>query len=77
MYGAGIGDALRATTLELDAAAGLFLKTLVQQFILHGDPAIRLHPAPGPDYVIDAASAAIEPKVVVASGTAFPCVSIS
>lgn len=55
-YGSSIGHALRAAYLENHTNNWLGIQTLIEQFILHGDPAIRLHPVDGPDYVVDAAS---------------------
>ncbi|PHN01464.1 putative type IX secretion system sortase PorU2 [Flavilitoribacter nigricans] len=55
-YGRSIGEALKAAYESQSAYNWLSIRTLVQQFNLHGDPAIRLHPVDGPDYLIDAAS---------------------
>ncbi|MCB0567165.1 MAG: hypothetical protein KDD01_22590, partial [Phaeodactylibacter sp.] len=49
-YGQGIGDALRATLADYDQNPFIGTATLVEQFTLQGDPSIRLHPAPGPDF---------------------------
>lgn len=63
-YGAGIGDIVSATRRSLDHLTGLEIKTVVQQFSMMGDPAIRLHPSPGPDYVVDRSSVQFSPKVI-------------
>lgn len=63
-YGAGIGDIVSATRRSLDHLSGLEIKTVVQQFSMMGDPAIRLHPSPGPDYVVDRSSVSFSPKVI-------------
>lgn len=63
-YGAGIGDIVSATRRSLDHLTGLEIKTVVQQFSMMGDPAIRLHPSPGPDYVVDRSSVSFSPKVI-------------
>ncbi|MCB9294330.1 MAG: hypothetical protein H6559_14590 [Lewinellaceae bacterium] len=70
-YGQGIGDALVATLAEFDQNPFIGTATLVEQFTLHGDPAIRLHPAPGPDFVVDPASVRFEPRVVTAQQDSF------
>lgn len=63
-YGQSIGKALRATYLDNNTSAWVGTATLVEQFTLHGDPAIRLHPVEGPDYVIDAASVTFGPDLI-------------
>lgn len=55
-YGRSIGEALKAAYQDQANFNWTSIRTLVQQFNVHGDPAIRLHPVDGPDYVIDAAS---------------------
>ncbi len=37
---------------------------LLEQQTFQGDPALRFHPFPGPDYVVDRASVAISPEVL-------------
>ncbi len=37
---------------------------LLEQHTFHGDPAIRLHPFPGPDYTIDRSSIVISPQTI-------------
>ncbi|MEO0776799.1 MAG: C25 family cysteine peptidase [Bacteroidota bacterium] len=64
MYGQGLGDVLRATIQEYDSNQGLTVKTLHQQFTLHGDPALRMNPRPGPDFIVDASTVSFEPAVV-------------
>lgn len=63
-YGYSVGEAMQATYRELSYNGWIGVSTLVEQFTLHGDPAIRLYPVNGPDYTIDAASAAFEPQLV-------------
>lgn len=63
-YGKSIGEALRATYLDHQSNEWIGMSTLVEQFTIHGDPAIRLHPVDGPDYVIDPASVSFTPEVV-------------
>lgn len=63
-YGQGIGDIISATRESFDYLTGLEIKTIVQQFSLMGDPSVRLHPAPGPDYVVDRSSVQFSPKVI-------------
>jgi len=63
-YGHGIGDIISATRESFDYLTGLEIKTIVQQFALMGDPAIKLHPSQGPDYTIDASSVTFNPNVI-------------
>lgn len=63
-YGQGIGDIISATRESFDYLTGLEIKTIVQQFSLMGDPSLRLHPSPGPDYVVDRSSVQFSPKVI-------------
>ena len=37
---------------------------LLEQQTLQGDPAIRFHPAPGPDYLVDRTSVSISPEIL-------------
>ena len=70
-YGEGIGDALLATLHDHKNNAFIGTATLVEQFTLHADPAIRLYPTPGPDYVLDPASVSFLPEVVTADQDSF------
>ncbi|MCB0612072.1 MAG: hypothetical protein KDC75_02155, partial [Phaeodactylibacter sp.] len=70
-YGQGIGDALRATLADYDQNPFFGTATLVEQFTLQGDPSIRLHPAPGPDFVVDPALVQFEPRVVTVQQDSF------
>ncbi len=64
MYGSSIGEVLQATIANFDNNQGLYYATLLQQFTLHGDPALRLNPQPGPDYTVGIESVSFEPSVV-------------
>ena len=71
-YGEGLGDALTLTLEHFTSVDfGLFLNTLVEQFTLHGDPAIRLNPSPGPDYLVDFNSVRFQPEVINAQQDSF------
>lgn len=59
-YGMGIGDIMNAAHQNTKISTG----SLSRQMVLHGDPAVRLHPQPGPDYTIDAASVAFNPTTI-------------
>jgi len=62
-YSKGIGDALRATTVHFDNS-GTFMRPLVQQMTLNGDPALRISPADKPDFFIPGSSAKFTPEIV-------------
>ena len=70
-YGTGIGSILKETLVFYDHLEPISYKTMVQQFNLQGDPAIRLHPSPGSDYVVDARSVKFSPQVVTAQMDSF------
>jgi len=63
-YGQGIGEALRSTVNSFAGFNAISVRSLIQQFVLHGDPAIRLHPAPGPDYIFEPSTLQTQPRVV-------------
>ncbi|MEM8908616.1 MAG: C25 family cysteine peptidase, partial [Bacteroidota bacterium] len=71
MYGEGMGDIFRSTLQAFNNFNSPNTRTLVQQYTLQGDPAVKLNPSPGPDYVIDVASARFEPTVVNAQQESF------
>ncbi|MCG8326100.1 MAG: C25 family cysteine peptidase [Chitinophagales bacterium] len=70
-YGEGIGDALLATLDDHKNNPFIGTATLVEQFTLHADPAIRLYPTPGPDYVLDPTSVSFLPEIVTADQDSF------
>ncbi len=70
-YGAGIGDIFRQVVADQESSLALGTRILTQQFVLHGDPAIRLNPAPGPDFKPDPTSVIFEPRVVNAQQDTF------
>lgn len=74
-----MGSSMRSNTLSeivqeiarQDNTVGQFdfaIRTMLQQFTLHGDPAIRLMYKEGPDYVLDYASATTSPEIITTSG---------
>lgn len=65
-YGEGIGDAMRGAIEHFSGTSNFTLNILLEQFALSGDPAYRLHPQPGADFVVDPASVSFEPDVVPA-----------
>jgi len=59
-YGQGIGDAIKGTISTLV----LTNDELLQQFTLHGDPALKANMLSGPDFTIDNASLQFEPGII-------------
>lgn len=66
LYGHPIGEILRQTIGYFNPG-NFGIDLIRQQFNLLGDPAIRLNPAPGPDYVVDPASVKLEPERISAN----------
>ncbi|MDP4819574.1 MAG: C25 family cysteine peptidase [Saprospiraceae bacterium] len=53
-YGKGLGDILRESIRKRSPDTdNILLKSLLEQFVLHGDPALQLHLSRDPDYTID------------------------
>ncbi|MEL6864620.1 MAG: C25 family cysteine peptidase [Bacteroidota bacterium] len=64
LYGAGIGDILKQAVTPYDGNSDFSIRGLVQQFTLQGDPAIKLNPHPGPDYLVDAEKVSFNPAIL-------------
>ncbi len=63
MYGQEIGSIFLAASKENEINSFLSL-SLAEQLTLHGDPALKLNPQEGPDYIPDFSSISIEPEIV-------------
>ncbi|MCB0636950.1 MAG: hypothetical protein KDC54_10060, partial [Lewinella sp.] len=64
LYGASIAEGVQAAISLYEDYNDIAYGTLKEQFSLQGDPAITLHPRPGPDYTIDPLSVRFDPAVV-------------
>ncbi len=64
MYGEGIGDVMKRTIETFDVEKSRTVESLHQQFTLHGDPAMRVNPRPGADYVVDASTVSFQPATI-------------
>lgn len=51
LYGQGIGDVLRRCIISYENNQDLPTRTMVQQFALNGDPALKVMPFAAPDYL--------------------------
>jgi hypothetical protein len=64
-YGRGFGDAIKATNDSLVRNRNdNSLRSVMQEFILNGDPAIKINAALSPDVTPDATSVKLEPQVL-------------
>ena len=63
-YGASIGELMKKSIQSFDHREDIATKILMEQTVLQGDPALKLHPRPGPDYVVDQKSVRLEPPVI-------------
>lgn len=64
LYGASVGEIVRSIIQQYDNGLNSTMNFLMQQISFQGDPALRLNPQPGPDYLIDASSVKITPAQV-------------
>ncbi len=71
LYGFPIGDAIRQTIGNYENFTDQAYGTLNEQFSLQGDPALRLHPAPGPDYTFDSEKTKFTPSIINAQKDSF------
>ncbi len=58
-YGEGIGDIHRAAVAAVADDADVLKRMVYQQMTLNGDPAVRLHTAPAPDYLVNTSTSDI------------------
>lgn len=70
-YGQGIGDGLKASYADFEGYTDMPHRILRQQFALNGDPALKLNPAPGADYLIVPGSVRFAPSVVSVQSDSF------
>jgi len=63
-YGQPIGDVINAAMSQFTNFTDYSYQSFYQQLTFHGDPAVRLHNFPGPDYVPDARSVVTNPKFI-------------
>ena len=63
-YGNSVGDVLRHSIGALKGTNYDALIALLHQNLLQGDPAVKIHAQPGPDYVVDAQTVKFDPNPV-------------
>lgn len=71
MYGEGIGDVMKGIIEQFNADQSIYMRTLLQQFSLHGDPSVRIIDYEKPDYKIDVASVKTAPAILSAQDKEF------
>ncbi len=70
VYGATLGESVLfglkplKNFINLDIEGSNSYRYLLEQQTLQGDPALQMHPLPGPDYIIDPATVSISPDVL-------------
>ncbi|HUR31477.1 MAG TPA: C25 family cysteine peptidase, partial [Saprospiraceae bacterium] len=64
--GASVLNGLKGIRIYVSPTTNAFniYRFLLEQQTFQGDPALRLHPFPGPDYLVDRASVSITPNVL-------------
>ena len=70
LYGHAIGEILQSTIANFNSG-NYGIDLIRQQFNLLGDPAVKLNPAPGPDYVVDPSSVRVFPERIAANQRTF------
>ena len=71
LYGQGMGDILRGTIEAYNINNNITLGPLAQQFTLQGDPAVKINPSDGADYVVDISSVSFSPDNILAEQDSF------
>jgi hypothetical protein len=70
-YGKTIGEVMQHSVRDLRNTGDLGLRAIIHQNLMQGDPAIRLHPLPGPDFVVDHQRVEFNPNPVGLESPAF------
>ncbi|MBK7870913.1 MAG: hypothetical protein IPJ74_09615 [Saprospiraceae bacterium] len=66
-----LGEIIQASIQEYDTNLNAFTRMLLQQFTLHGDPAIKILPYDAPDYLINKESVQFNPAPVSVQNDSF------
>lgn len=61
-YGLALGEQMRQNIIEMRKNTSSSMQAVLHQGLLQGDPAIRLNPHPGADYIIDNQSVLANPS---------------
>jgi hypothetical protein len=71
LYSHSLGKVIRNTIDKRKDNLAISVRTLMEQLTFHGDPALKLSPSEGPDYVVDYASIQTVPKIVSTNQSTF------
>lgn len=63
-YGGRLGDILKATIEDFDLNSSFYAEQLKQVMILHGDPALKINPHEGPDYIVNSETVSTSPLLI-------------
>lgn len=63
-YGSSLGALMRETNAYNESNPSVNFRMILQQMILHGDPALKLNTHAGPDYVVNENSARVSPSFI-------------
>jgi hypothetical protein len=63
-YTNGIGVMMQRTINTLGGSVGVDLENAITEMTLHGDPALRIYPQPGPDYLIGSQDYQVSPDLI-------------
>lgn len=63
-YGESVGYIIQQTIKQIQVPNNIGVKEVCMEMTLHGDPSIRMNPAPKPDFMIDSKSVFYNPEVV-------------
>ncbi len=66
-----LGGSIKSTISKHDQNLSIPIRTLMQQLVLHGDPAFRISKADAPDYLIDATTVRLDPDVIESEQDSF------
>ncbi len=70
-YGKSLGEAIQDAIRKNDSNPSVYRRTLLQQYTLHGDPALVLQPHPAPDYLVEKESVQFNPTPVTVREDSF------
>lgn len=63
-YGQSIGQCMRATTDDVYNPTNFGIKVTCHEFLLQGDPAIKMFSMPNPEYIIEEEDVYFEPEII-------------
>lgn len=70
-YGRGVGDMMRASIQNYNNTGSFSFRSMLQQFLLHGDPSITVSPFGEPDYLLEENAVRFSPNAIDAQQDSF------